>query len=213
MNFLLTWIREALFPHKCLVCFKEGAVLCDSHRLEPELISPPLSNVPALETVFSVTFYQHQKPQQLVKKLKFSRQRSAALPMINALVSTVDWRLCQDYELIPIPLHWRRRCGRGFNQSLILANGISAKTGLSLNTGLIRHHSTAQQARLGRAERAKNMQQVFQWSKTSAPPAKVILIDDVCTTGATLNAAAQALRKSGGKQVIGVVFAYQSLND
>lgn len=208
MKFWL-WLKAALFPDKCLVCFEEGAVLCASHGLKTELICTTSSSNLAVDRVFSVTNYQNKMVQQLVKNLKFSHQRSAAEPMVEALFNTINWESYKDYVLVPIPLYWRRRYQRGFNQSLILAQGISSKTGLKLDRGLIRFRSTAQQARLGKLARVKNMQQVFKWSAATLPPDKVILIDDVFTTGATINAAALTLKKSGSTVVMASTFAFQ----
>ncbi len=206
---VLMWIRCALFPDKCLVCSEEGAVLCEVHRLEPSLIRENLSSDLALEQVFAVTNYQDKTSQQLVKKLKFSRQRSAAVPMIEALFKTINWRFYQDYVLIPIPQHWSRHYQRGFNQSLILAQGVSERTGLKVNTSLVRSKKTAQQARLGRQARMKNLEQGFNWRGAAVPPSKVILIDDVMTTGATVNAADLALKKAGSSVVLASTFEFQ----
>jgi len=203
------WLKAALFPDKCLVCFEEGAVLCESHRLQTSLIEASASIESILDQVFAVSNYQEKTTQKLVKRLKFSRQRSAAKPMVEALFNTIDWALYKDYVLMPIPLHWGRHYQRGFNQSLILAEGLSQKTGIPVCTSLIRSKSTDQQARLGKQARIKNMQAVFKYSDVAPPPAKVMLIDDVFTTGATVNAAASTLKKAGSTVVLATTFAFQ----
>lgn len=206
----LSWVKAALFPNKCLICFEEGAVLCASHCLETTLMSTQPSINSVLDRGLSVTYYQNKTAQQLIKKLKFSRQRSAAALMVEALFNAIDWEDYKEYVLVPMPLHWRRRYQRGFNQSLILAQGLSDKTGLRHSEGLVRVRATAQQARLGKLARVQNMQQVFKWSASEPPPTKVILIDDVFTTGATASAAALTLKKAGAREVMVITFAFQS---
>jgi len=115
---------------------------------------------------------------------------------------------------MPLPLHWWRRHQRGFNQSTLLARRVAEFLEAPYDENSFKRVKiTRQQARLSKLERRKNMDNAFAWTAQGPPPETVILIDDVCTTGETLQAAAKTLKKAGAKKVIGVVFAYQSLND
>lgn len=104
--------------------------------------------------------------------------------------------------LVPIPLHRGRLRERGYDQALELARPLSRRLGLALcATGLHRLRATPAQSRLDAARRRRNLRDAFAWTGAAAPPMHAILIDDVMTTGATLHAAALALRRAGAQRV------------
>jgi ComF family protein len=115
----------------------------------------------------------------------------------------VNWH---GFTIIPVPLHARRKRERGFNQSEIIAEIISEKLGLTINQNLRRVIYTAQQAKLSGDERRKNLQGAFVWSGGQAPE-KVLLVDDVFTTGATMQECAKVLKNCGVKTVSCLVLA------
>jgi ComF family protein len=104
--------------------------------------------------------------------------------------------------LVPVPAHWRRRLWRGFDQAEVLARELSRRTGIPAVRALRRKRHTDPQAGLTRRQRRENIRGCFQ---TAAPEAvrgrRVLLIDDVLTTGATVNAAAAALKQAGAAHV------------
>ncbi|MCA9632717.1 MAG: ComF family protein [Myxococcales bacterium] len=106
-------------------------------------------------------------------------------------------------RLVPVPLHPNRLVERGFNQSALLATGLARRLDADVGHYLCRVKATEAQATLGQRERAQNIQGAFRSSR-SRGDARVILVDDVATTGATLGAAVQALR-AGGMSCIGAV--------
>lgn len=109
---------------------------------------------------------------------------------------------CTPVELVPIPLHRARLRQRGYDQALELARPLSRRLGLPLRAiGLHRAHDTPPQSRLDAAQRRRNLRDAFAWNANAPPPTHAILIDDVMTTGATLHAAAQALRRAGAQRV------------
>lgn len=114
--------------------------------------------------------------------------------------------------VVPVPLFPAREKKRGYNQSELLAQSFCEKTGLRLDTvSLVRVRDTGSQTKLGRAARAENMSGAFSVKNPSAVKGKtVLLIDDVATTGSTLEACAQALRKAGAKRVVAYTFAREN---
>ncbi len=111
--------------------------------------------------------------------------------------------------LCPVPLHWIRRFHRGFNQAELLARALSRKTGWPVTSLLKRTRATGHQAHRSRLERFTAMEDVFRFDRTKgAPPPCVLLVDDVFTTGATLDACARELKKAGAKYVVGLVVAH-----
>jgi ComF family protein len=105
--------------------------------------------------------------------------------------------------VIPVPLHPAKRRERGFNQAERLAAFFGDFSGVEMNTtALLRVKSTQTQTRLTQAERTANVRKAFHCAPdTKLNGKKIILIDDVMTTGATTNAAARALRRAGAAEV------------
>lgn len=104
--------------------------------------------------------------------------------------------------LVPVPLHRARLRRRGFDQALELARPLAQALGLPLlDAALVRTHATDAQSRLDAAHRRRNLRDAFAVRPGAALPAHVVLVDDVMTTGATLQAAARALRRAGVAQV------------
>ena len=108
------------------------------------------------------------------------------------------------YDLIvPIPLHWRKRQMRSFNQAEALARGLSRLSGIPVHRKLLKRVlPTETQTRLTRAQRAENVRRAFSWrGKERLNGEKLVLFDDVVTTGATANACAKLLMANGAGQV------------
>ena len=105
--------------------------------------------------------------------------------------------------IVPVPLHPLKQREREFNQAEILARHLSEAASIPLNTKLLRRIApTATQTRLKRDQRAANMNGAFALGKAASPKGKrIVLIDDVFTTGATTNACAKVLRQAGALEV------------
>jgi len=97
-----------------------------------------------------------------------------------------------------VPLHPRRRRERGFNQAERLAAQLSSELGIPMVGGLTRVRVTPAQVGLSQAERRANLEGAFRWTAAEPPGHGLGLVDDVCTTGATLTAAAGAVAEAGG---------------
>lgn len=109
--------------------------------------------------------------------------------------------------LVPIPLHKSRLRWRGFNQAELIAQELSQRWNIPIRTDLlIRNKSTGPQADIkNRNDRIANAKEIF--NVVLRPPSTLILIDDLSTTGSTLDEAAKVLKSAGAEKVIGVVFA------
>lgn len=113
--------------------------------------------------------------------------------------------------IIPIPLYWRRRWVRGYNQSATLAEGVGTVLGVPVRTNILRRvRSTSSQRHRSRAERRENVRGAFRAVRPAAVQGlRVLLIDDVLTTGATADEAAVALKAAGAAQVRLAVLAHR----
>lgn len=132
---------------------------------------------------------------EAVHRLKY--QGGTAVVPVLAAAMAADWRQYGHGELdviVPVPLHWTRQFGRGYNQAELLARQVGAELGLPCERLLRRCRRTAQQARLDMASRRTNVRGVFAQARGArAAGRRVLLVDDVMTTGATLGEAARTL--------------------
>ena len=205
---VITWLGEALFPSRCLICYRPGPYLCNRHH---HFSPAPPSRVryKYLDQVHAATKYKDVTSKKIINALKFTGIKPVIQIMYPEIISCVPddvfWR---DKTIIPVPLHWTRKLQRGFNQSIIIAKALKKYDAtLVLSMDLKRVKKTKQQARLSKIERTKNLKNAFAWKGGTAAPQEVILIDDVVASGQTLEAAAKALKKAGSQKVYGVVFA------
>jgi ComF family protein len=130
---------------------------------------------------------------------KYGRIRTLAKPLAELLAVAVPPSEGFD-AIVPVPLHWRKRWQRGFNQSELLARGIGRKWGLPVRKTLRRRRFTSAQAGLSNTERRKNVAAAFA-SRCRVEGQRVLLIDDVLTTGSTAAACARALRDAGAVRI------------
>ena len=131
----------------------------------------------------------------------FLAQQMRQTPAIAQRLDACDW-------LVPVPLSAQRLRDRGFNQALVLAKKLCPER--TLGQALIRLRDTAAQSGLSRSDRLVNLHQAFMVNPHGLPRlrnSRVVLVDDVTTTGTTLLACTQALQAAGVKQVQAVVLA------
>lgn len=160
--------------------------------------------------------YQDKTLSQLIGLLKYRKIKTAALPLAEILSQYLK-NLDKNYQLgienfclIVVPLHWRKQRQRGFNQAELICVELAKNLGLIfIKDALERTRNTASQVELKEKEkRQNNVQNCFAWRQSfQLPPQNIILIDDVCTTGATMTEAAKELKKAGAKKIIGLVAA------
>lgn len=111
-------------------------------------------------------------------------------------------RACDPYLIVPIPLHPRKRRSRGYNQAEILAACLGKLTDIRVDSrGLARIRSSSPQKLLGSSERRRNVRGAFAVTEHFRPVPSVLLIDDIYTTGNTVDAAAEILKKAGVENV------------
>jgi ComF family protein len=104
--------------------------------------------------------------------------------------------------IIPVPLHWRRRFQRGFNQAALLAARVARRYAVPVVVAVRRRRATATQAGLSNAKRRANVAGAFEVRRPRAVAGRrILLVDDVMTTGATASACAAALKRAGARYV------------
>jgi ComF family protein len=115
--------------------------------------------------------------------------------------------LAQDAWLVPVPVHADRLRQRGYNQAALLAAALAKHRGRRVADILVRERATTQQHRLDRAARLRNLRDAFALRTGARPPRVAILVDDILTTSATLEACAAVLRAGGASRVLGFAVA------
>lgn len=140
---------------------------------------------------------------QLIVLLKYNGLRPLAGPLAGwlALVATQHPALADVDALVPVPLHPRRERQRGYNQAELLARELSRWLKRPVETGwLERVKDTPSQTGLTHAQREENVRGAFA-ARSKLDSRRILLVDDVCTTGATLNACARVLKAAGAETV------------
>jgi ComF family protein len=142
----------------------------------------------------------------LIHLFKYSGMTPLAKPLAQYLERGIP--VDQKFDaVVAVPLHWRKRWQRGFNQAELLAQFVAKRRGIPLLSPLRRKRPTATQAGLASAGRRRNVAGAFElrWQKPDAKKRlngkKILLIDDVMTTGATASACASVLKRGGAKSV------------
>ncbi|HMS83502.1 MAG TPA: ComF family protein [Nitrospira sp.] len=155
------------------------------------------------------TLYPYSPPlQDAIRLLKYRNKASLARPLANLMLSSLPQLDAVDL-IIPVPLHHERLCHRGFNQALLLADPIGRHLNISISyTNLVRTTSTPPQTSLSRKTRLKNLRQAFMVRHPAQIQDKrILLVDDVFTTGTTVNECAKTLRRSGSADVFVLTLA------
>lgn len=141
---------------------------------------------------------------RLVHSLKYEEELGAANVLAAGMKDyCTDNQIFTDYDtVIPVPLHKVRKRERDYNQSELLARKLAKGLGITCSNAVARKHYTASQTRLGRHARSKNLSGAFRVKHPkSIRDKKIILVDDVFTTGSTVNEISKLLMDRGAKQV------------
>jgi ComF family protein len=144
-----------------------------------------------------------------VHQLKYGHFKALAAPLGQLLGEYLEAEPVPADVVVPVPLHGRRLRERGYNQSALLAAEIGKAKGLpAVTDSLVRlRHTKSQVKTAGAEERQRNMAGAFGCRDARLAGKRVLLVDDVCTTGATMNSCAIALREAGAASVWGLALA------
>jgi ComF family protein len=177
----------------------------------PDILSmQAIADPPAYQRARAAVRYD-EVARKLVHAFKYGDRLDLG-PLLGRWMTRAGQELFDGADaLVPVPLHWRRLWARRFNQSAALAEAISRQSGIAVaHAPLRRVKATAQQVGLSRAQRATNVQGAFRVdaaAKAEVAGRRLIVIDDVLTSGATSDACARALLRAGAAQVDVLVFA------
>ena len=227
MNSFLNFIYDLIFPKKCVGCDKEGFWLCEKcfkkiiiikspfcpycYKLTPQgqycLRCRPRHNL----TGVIITAHYEEPLKEAIHRFKYDKVRDLAEPLSELMILRLEEGFPQgDFVLVPIPLSRQRDAERGFNQAGLLADKVGEAFEIPvLNRVLKKVKDVRPQMELKRRERLENIKGAFGLGRGARKVKNktVLLVDDVFTTGATLNEAGLVLKKAGAKNVWGLVLA------
>ncbi len=234
MRALLRTALDFALPPLCPACREpvDGQALCPAcwsklsfitrpycERLGIPFVYDPGPGILSMEAIADPPAYQRARaavrfdeiPRALVHRFKYGDRLDLA-PMMGRWISHAGRELLAEADaLVPVPLHWRRLWARRFNQSAMLAAAISAESGVPVAAGVLKRvKPTAQQVGLSRTERAANLQGAFRVppeAKGAIAGRRLVLVDDVLTSGATVDGCARTLLRGGAANVDVLVFA------
>jgi len=236
MNKYLNIILNTIFPLKCEVCRQQlsldaGARICPSCRRKILPIGDNFcrkcGKALQIATDFCVdcqgndTLYYdsikaagiyHGVLRETIHAFKYERRSCLGVDLGDIMLSSFHqhYSLNSLDQLVPVPLHKKQYRQRQYNQSEVLARNLSRATGIPVAADtLARIRETRPQFTLNKQERASNIRNSFQVKNRAwLQGAKVLVIDDICTTGSTINECARILKQSGAKEVHGLVLAH-----
>jgi len=227
-------VLDLVFPPRCAGCGRVDHLLCSDCRQSIVWVAPPFCPRCARAVAAPVTASPSEcqarclvcatRPLQIdgvravvefegviqgaIHALKYKGRTDLASPLAELMVTFWNGGLFPVDCIVPVPLHPRRLRERGYNQAALIADKLAREINLPiLPDVLVRSRMTETQTRLDTSGRRKNVAGAFTAHPSQVGGRSVLLIDDVCTTGSTLQACADALRVAGAAQVYAMTLA------
>lgn len=221
------WRRlvDLIFPPRCGGCETPGSLWCETCQAEVRNVPPPTcaccgqpgvadglcascrATPLALEVIQSMTLFDG-RIRHAIHAFKYRRVAALAEPLGDALARFWLRAPAPVGAIVPVPLHPQRQRERGYNQAELLARRVGRASGAPVRVSTLRRvRATAVQMTLSAAERRANVADAFACDDAAVRGIDVLLIDDVCTTGSTLDACARALKQAGAQAIYGLTLA------
>jgi len=191
--------------HECLI--KLNYTLFENYSIDTPIHEVFYGRI-NIELGYSLLFFKKDTAtQDLLHRIKYTHGHGLAIEMgrlisqklkSNTLFSSID-------GVVPIPLHRKKEALRGYNQSLKLAEGVHAVSQIPIIHLVERKKHHESQTKKDRFDRWENVEQIFRVNKTIKPPKHIAIIDDVITTGSTLEAAYRVIKESYPEVKISII--------
>ncbi|MCC7433583.1 MAG: ComF family protein [Methanoregulaceae archaeon] len=199
----MDWLA-IFYPTKCALCARSGeAVICErcAAEMEPLPDEPSLTEGPLTRRVAYLDYTG--RAAQAVRRLKYDRVTSHAALMSRQMAELAERTGVDQVDaVVPVPIHWSRRCLRGFNQAELLAEAFP-----EVQLGLLRRiRPTRPQVGLSTDERLNNLQGAFL-ADDRVKDQSILLLDDVTTSGGTALECARTLLERGAREVSLITYA------
>ena len=222
----LNRIWDIIFPKKCIGCKKEGGYLCEDclslieinpyryclcENLEKKEKCENCKNR-NLDKILSAASFNNKIVKEAIHKFKYGYIKEMARPLAFLVLThlhLINVEIDKNFAIVPAPLSHKKKRKRGFNQSEEIGKVIGAATGIPLFSDvLVKTKETKPQMELKRDERIKNIKDCFEIKNKEKIKGKtILLLDDVYTTGSTMEECAGVLKQSGAKEIWGITVA------
>lgn len=221
---VLSGLIDLLLPPRCGGCGLLGALYCEPCRMRTRRLEEPLCRRCGAEAEHARaacgcrTWLRHLARvrsaaaydgclEKAIHRFKYEGRRPLAGPLALLLAELLAVDGIAAEAITWVPLHRGRLRSRGYNQAELLGRELARLSGLPVLEGLVRSRDTPPQVGLDRIRRRENVRDAFGWQGLGLSRVSLLLVDDVATTGATLDACAAALRAAGAGPVIGLTVA------
>lgn len=209
-NFLKA-LFDWIYYKKCYFCGKisPSGIICEDCFQKIPLNKPKYYKMFNNIQIFSISAYKNEL-QKLIRGIKYHKQTEFAPYAAQILYNY--WQKTsyseKSFEIIPMPLHEQRLKKRKYNHIELIADEFSKLTGYPVNTEIVsRIKDTKPQYKLSRNERMENLKGAFSVNKENYSGANLLLLDDICTTGVTMQEMIKALNKKGITKLCGLVLS------
>ena len=199
---LLDWI----YKKKCYFCgsSKESIKMCSDCYDEMEYLSTESSREILGTKIYCAGVYESNL-QKLIRGLKYHNQRDLAY--FQAKFMYDYWQEISDkedlYQIVPIPMFKSREKSRKYNHMNLVAEEFCKLTGYEVNTDLVKRiKDTKPQYKLNKSQRMDNLSNAFEINKAALKSGRILLIDDICTTGSTFESIITELKKSAISDIV-----------
>lgn len=218
-------LLDLLFPPRCVGCRQIGDWLCTTCQSQIPRVEPPFCvrcgnsvltgdlcarcrTAPLDIDRIRAAVYFEGALREAVHHLKYKGRTALAKPLGNLMAAYWRQHPMPAEVVVAVPLHATRLRERGYNQAALLARELARQVGLTVKEGTLeRKRATAPQVDLSAQQRRENVRDAFSCRDDELSGKRVLLVDDVCTTGATLEACAVALRENGARSVQALTLA------
>jgi len=227
-NFFDKFALDLLFPRRCLVCGSFGDWFClvcqrtvklnqsqscavCGQNAPNGMTHPSCAGELSLNGLMRAAHFQQL--QQLIHAFKYQGITELSAPLAEIYMRFIESfgykNFVSNFQILPVPLHPKKRLMRGYNQSELLAQALVQKLGAPCDTAvLMRTKDSPSQTTLDKRHRANNVRGCFACADSNRARGKnFLLLDDIATTGATLSECAKTLKRAGAREVWGLVLA------
>lgn len=208
---LLKQLLDWIYSRKCCICRKASGAeeVCKDclDEIEENFLYP-YKVIHGVEVYSASTYSGNIK--KLIRNFKYHKKKQSAEVIARILYNFWQKLECskEDYELVPVPLFYLREQDRGYNQVLLIAKEFSKLSGYKVNNDLVKRvKNTMPHYKLSGNQRMENVKDAFTVNLSGYNNKKLLIMDDICTTGATVKEIVRTLYKSDIKDLCGLVVA------
>ena len=200
---------DLLFPKNCAGCYVEGSWICPKcYRGLTQKQQKIIKKSIYINRIYSLFLYNDKTVDNILHRFKYLGIKDYAEVLARLIFNKNKWLKDGDYYLVPVPIHRAKERIRGYNQTYFIATALAEISKSHLLDIVLKKYPTKSQTKLTKQERKVNIKGSFELiDKSAIEGRKIIIIDDVITTGATLNEAAKQIQKGKPQEILAITVA------